>query len=207
MTNTTTTNCNLFVSEISNDELQALPLASFEGKIHVINHLIEADLAVKWLKSFSVLGFDTETRPSFTKGRVNNTALLQLSTETEAFLFRLCRMKMPKSLLELLSDPNILKIGTAVNNDLEVMKRSVKIKPQGFVDLQVFVQEYDIKSLALAKMAGIVLGVRISKSQQTSNWENKKLTAAQIRYAATDAWMCYRIYEKLTGQRSLTGGE
>ena len=199
MRNTTTTNCNFFVSEISSEELQALPLASFEGKIHLIDHLIEADLAAKWLKSFPVLGFDTETRPSFTKGRLNNIALLQLSTDTEAFLFRLCRMKIPASLLELLSDPNILKIGTAVNNDLEVMKRSVKIKPQGFVDLQVFVQEYNIKSLALAKMAGIVLGVRISKSQQTSNWENKKLTEAQQRYAATDAWMCYRIYEKLTG--------
>ena len=201
MTTTTKKNCNLFVSEISREELHALPLVGFEGKIHVIDHLIEADLAANWLKSFPVLGFDTETRPTFIRGRFNHMALLQLSTDTEAFLFRLCRMKIPKSLLELLSDPNILKIGVAVNNDLEVMKRSVKIKPQGFVDLQNIVQEYDIKNLGLAKMAGIVLGVRISKSQQTSNWENRKLTEAQQRYAATDAWMCYRIYEKLISSR------
>ena len=197
MTTTKTKNCNLFVSEISKDELHHLPLACFEGKIHVIDHLIEANLAVNYLRSFPVLGFDTETRPSFTKGKINHIALLQLSIDTDAFLFRLCRMKIPKSLLELLSDPNILKIGVAVNNDLEVMKKSVKIVPQGFIDLQELVQEYDIKSLALAKMAGIVLGVRISKSQQTSNWENKILTEAQQRYAATDAWMCYQIYEKL----------
>ena len=197
MTTTTKKICNLFVSEISREELHALPLVGFEGKIHVIDHLIEADLAVNLLRSFPVLGFDTETRPSFTKGKINHIALLQLSTDTEAFLFRLCRMKIPKSLLELLSDPNILKVGVAVNNDLEVMKKSVKIMPQGFVDLQEFVLKYDIKSLSLAKIAGIVLGVRISKSQQTSNWENKILTEAQQRYAATDAWVCYRIYEKL----------
>ena len=197
MTTTRKKNCNLFVSEISKEELHALPLACFEGKIHIIDHLIEADLAVNWLKSFPVLGFDTETRPSFTRGKINHIALLQLSTDTEVFLFRLCRMKIPKSLLELLSDSNILKIGVAVNNDLDVMKKSIKIKPQGFIDLQNFVKEYDINSLSLAKMAGIVLGVRISKSQQTSNWENIILTDAQQRYAATDAWMCYRIYEKL----------
>ena len=197
MRTTKTTNCNSFVSEISNEELNALPLVSFEGKIHVIDRLIEAESAVNWLRSFPVLGFDTETRPSFTKGKMNNVALLQLSTDNEAFLFRLCRMRIPQSLLQLLSNPNVLKIGTAIHGDMDVIKRSVKIKPQGFVDLQEIVPEYHIKNLSLAKMAGIVLGVRISKAQQTSNWENDTLTEAQQRYAATDAWMCYRIYEKL----------
>ena len=197
MRTTKTTNCNSFVSEISNEELHALPLVSFEGKIHVIDRLIEAESAVNWLRTFPVLGFDTETRPSFTKGRQNNIALLQLSTDNEAFLFRLCKMKIPKSLVELLSDPNILKIGTAISGDWDVLKRSVKIKPQGFVDLQEMVKEYNIKNLGLSKMSGIVLGVRISKSQQTSNWERNMLTDAQQRYAATDAWMCYRIYKEL----------
>ena len=203
MITTTKTNCNLFVSEISKEELQALPLAQFGGKIHVINHFAAAESAVNRLKSYPVLGFDTETRPSFTKGRINRVALLQLTTDAEAFLFRLCRMEISKSLLELLANPNILKIGAAIKNDLDVLKRSAKIKPQGFIDLQDVMPKYDIKSLGVAKMAGIVLGIRISKSQQLSNWENSILTEAQQRYAATDAWVCYRIYEKLKSSHTL----
>ena len=188
----------MFVSEISREELQNLSLVHFKGKIHVIEHPGAAETAVNRLKSCSVLGFDTETRPSFTKGKINRVALLQLATATEAFLFRLCKMKIPKSLLALLSDPNILKIGTAIKNDIDVLKQAAKMIPHGFVDLQDMVQKFNIKNIGLAKMSGIVLGVRISKSQQLSNWENDILTEAQQRYAATDAWMCYLIYEKLS---------
>ena len=187
----------MLLTEISKEELHLLPLAQFKGKIHLIDHSIAAQLAVNRLRSDTVLGFDTETRPSFTKGRVNQVALLQLATETEVFLFRLCKMGMPKSLLSLLADPGILKVGVAIKNDLDVIRRSAKITHQGFIDLQKMAQEFNIKNIGLAKMAGIVLGVRISKSQQTSNWENNILTEAQQRYAATDAWMCYRIYKKL----------
>ena len=187
----------MFVSEISNEELHSLKLARFEGNIHLIDRPVAAEAAVEQLRSCPVLGFDTETRPSFTKGRINRVALLQLATATDAFLFRLCKMDIPKSLLSLLADPNILKIGAALKNDMDVLKRSAKIKSGGFIDLQVVAQQFQIKNLGLCKMAGIVLGVRISKSQQLSNWENNILTEAQKRYAATDAWMCYMIYEKL----------
>jgi len=186
----------VIVSEISNEELHSLEMKRFEGKIHLIDHPCVAGWAVKRLKSYPVLGFDTETRPSFTKGRINQVALLQLSTSTEAFLFRICKMGIPKCLLSLLANPNILKVGAALKNDMDVLKRSVRIKPNGFIDLQDIAQEFQIKNLGLCKMAGIVLGVRISKSQQLSNWENDVLTEAQKRYAATDAWMCYMIYEK-----------
>ena len=187
----------MFASEISHEELQSLKLAQFEGKIHLIEHSAAAGWAVKQLRSYPVLGFDTETRPTFSKGRINQVALLQLATATDAFLFRLCKMGIPKCLLSLLADPNILKIGAALKNDMDVLKRSVRINPGGFIDLQNVVQEFEIKNLGLCKMAGIVLGVRISKAQQLSNWENNILTEAQQRYAATDAWMCYMLYEKL----------
>ena len=188
----------MFVSEISREELHLLPLVQFKGKIHLIEHNMAAQLAVNWLRSYPVLGFDTETRPSFTRGRINQLALLQLATATDAFLFRICKMGIPKCLLSLLADPNILKIGAALKNDMDVLKRSTKIKPHGLIDLQDEVQKFQIKNLGLSKMAGIILGVRISKSQQLSNWENDILTEAQKRYAATDAWMCYMIYEKLS---------
>ena len=187
----------MFVSEISKEDLQALPLTQFDGKIHVIERHSVADVISDRLKSSTILGFDTETRPTFTKGKLNRVALLQLATASEAYLFRLCKMAMPASLLALIANPNILKIGTAIKNDFDILQQLTKIKPAGFIDLQDMVQEYEIKNIALAKMAGIVLGVRISKSQQTSNWENATLTPAQQRYAATDAWICYKIYEKL----------
>ena len=187
----------MFASEITKEELSTLSLAQFDGKIHVIDRYGVAEVIAEQLKSHPVLGFDTETRPSFAKGRKNRVALLQLATASEAFLFRLCKIDIPKNLLALLTDPKILKIGAAIKNDLDTLKRSAKLKPNGFIDLQDMVQKYEIKSFALSKMAGIVLGVRISKSQQLSNWENKTLTPAQQRYAATDAWMCYLIYEKL----------
>jgi len=188
----------MFASEISNEELQSLKLARFEGNIHLIDQSAVAGMVVSRLRSYPMLGFDTETRPSFTRGRINQVALLQLATDTDAFLFRLCKMTIPKSLLALLADPNILKIGAALKNDMDLLKRSTKIRPRGFIDLQDLAQELEIKNLGLCKMAGIILGVRISKSQQLSNWENDMLTEAQKRYAATDAWMCYQIYEKLS---------
>ena len=187
----------MFASEISKEELNALPLAQFDGKIHVIERYEIAESVADRLKSYPVLGFDTETRPSFAKGKRNRVALLQLATDSEAFLFRLCKMDVPNNLSALLADPNILKIGAAIKNDIDTLKRSVKLKPDGFIDLQTMVQQFEITNIALSKMAGIVLGVRISKSQQLSNWENDRLTPAQQRYAATDAWMCYMIYEKL----------
>jgi len=187
----------MFASEITREELQALSLVQFKGKIHLIEHPELVEPAVRRLRSYSVLGFDTETRPSFAKGRVNRVALLQLATAYDAFLFRLCNMDIPPSLLTLMADPDILKIGAAIKNDLDVLKRSAKFKPRGFIDLQDLMPKFDIKNTGLSKMAGIILGIRISKSQQLSNWENQTLTDAQQRYAATDAWACYMIYEKL----------
>ena len=187
----------MFASEISKEELHALSLVQFRGIIHVIDHPGAVGWAINRLKPCPVLGFDTETRPSFTKGEIHHVALLQLATETEAFLFRLCKMDIPESLLKLLTNPNILKIGAAIKNDIDILKRSARLTPRGFIDLQDMMQEFNIKNISLAKMAGIILGVRISKSQQRSNWEKYTLTEAQKRYAATDAWMCYLIYKKL----------
>ena len=185
------------MSEISKEELCTLSPSQFSGNIHVIERYGVAEVIAQRLRSCPILGFDTETRPSFTKGKANRVALVQLATLSDAYLFRLCKMDPPKNLLALLTDPKILKIGVAIKNDIALLKRLTKINPEGFVDLQDMVQEHDIKDIGLAKMAGIVLGVRISKSQQLSNWENKMLTPAQQRYAATDAWVCYLIYEKL----------
>ena len=144
-----------------------------------------------------VLGFDTETRPSFKKGKQNRISLLQLSTGFHAFLFRIAALGLPDDLLKLFEDPGIIKVGVAVHDDIIDLQKVQPFTPENFLDLQKYVDAFGIKSKGLNKLAGIVLGFRISKAQQVSNWEAEPLTQAQKKYAATDAWVCYRIYREL----------
>ena len=144
-----------------------------------------------------VLGFDTETRPAFKKGRKNKLSLLQFSTEFHAFLFRTGSVGLPDQIIQLLEDEDIIKIGAAVHDDLIELKDLRKFRPAGFLDLQKYVEAFGIENKSVVKMAGIVLGFRISKSQQLSNWDADVLNDAQKQYASTDAWVCYRIYREL----------
>jgi ribonuclease D len=144
-----------------------------------------------------MLGFDTETRPTFKKGRKNSVSLIQLSSGDLAFLFRINRIGIPDELADLLSDPSVIKAGVAVHDDIKFLKGVRKFTPDGFIDLQNFVKDFGIQSSGLKKLAAIILGFRISKRQQVTNWEAEQLTEAQQIYAATDAWVCHQIYKKL----------
>jgi ribonuclease D len=187
----------MFQSTITTDELRMLPLESFDGEIHLIDTPAGVRKYMKILQGEEVLGFDTETRPAFKKGRKNRISLLQLSTRFHAFLFRLGSVDLPDELVRLLENEDIFKIGAAVQDDLNELYEIRHFKPGGFLDLQRYVEAFGIQNKALIKMAGIVLGFRISKSQQLSNWDAETLTESQLRYAATDAWICYRIYREL----------
>ena len=187
---------NKFASTISKEEILEKPLISFKGKIHIIDTPEEAQIAIDDLKNHKILGFDTETRPSFKKGKKNKLALLQLSTDENAYLFRLFKY-VPVKLTEILESVNILKIGAAIRDDLSGLQHYLKFIPGNFIDLQDFVKQFNIENNGLKKLAAIVLNSRISKSQQTSNWENELLTGSQQLYAATDAWICLEIYHKL----------
>ena len=152
------------------------------------------------LSKEAVLGFDTETRPAFKKGIKNSISLLQFSSRFHAFLFRISNVGLPDELIRLMEDDDILKIGAAVHDDLIELKRVRPFKSEGFLDLQKYVGAFGIENKGVAKLAGIVLGFRISKSQQLSNWDAEVLTAAQMLYAATDAWACFSIYQELQRQ-------
>lgn len=182
---------------ISKEELSELELGHFEGDIHIIDSNDQITEAVNYLKKHSALGFDTETRPSFKKGQVNKVALLQLSTLEKAFLFRINSIGLPEELVKLLSSESIEKVGAAIRDDIKILQDINFFEPNGFVELQDFVKDYGIENFGLKKLAGLVLGFRISKSQRLSNWEAKKLTPPQMRYAATDAWVSLKIYHKL----------
>jgi ribonuclease D len=189
-------NCNLKKC-ISNDELSALPLTSFQGEIYIIENIEELNRALDCLKNQPLLGFDTETKPSFSKGKNNPVSLLQLSTSDKAFLFRINLIGLPPGLIKILSSSKILKIGAAIRDDIKILQRISPFKPDGFIELQEIVEEYGIENFSLKKLSAIVLGIRISKTQRLSNWDARRLSEPQQIYAATDAWVALAIYSRL----------
>ena len=188
----------MFRESITREELKDLPLKQFEGNIALIDDVSQVAEAVDFLSQFNVIGFDTETRPSFKKGKVNKVALLQLSTDTHAFLFRLNRIGLPEKLKKLLQSDKIIKSGVAIRDDIKVLQELNSFSPKGFVELQDQVKDFGIQNFSLKKLAGIILGFRVSKAQQLSNWEAATLTVPQLIYAATDAWVSLKIYQHLS---------
>ena len=187
-----------FIESISNEEVAALQAVQFDGEIVVVDtpQALEGECA--HLSKQTILGFDTETRPSFTAGVTDKVALLQLYGGGKCFLIRLNRVQMSKHLTDILHRADILKIGAAVKNDILGLAKLRHFTAGGFVDLQDIVENYGIKDKSLRKISGIVLGKKVSKAQRLSNWEAKTLTPQQQVYAATDAWVCVEIYKSLS---------
>jgi ribonuclease D len=187
----------MYSANITSEEIAACELSWFKGEIVVVEDIETFKSVLPRLKNSKLLGFDTETRPMFVKGKRNKVSLIQLSTNNLAVLIRINKIGVPDELVNLLSDPSVIKSGVALRDDLCFLSRVRKFTPAGFVDLQSFVKQFGIESSGLKKLTAIVLGFRISKGQQTTNWEADSLTEAQQVYAATDAWVCFEIYNKL----------
>lgn len=187
----------MFLNSITKEELEKQPLGAFNGRIVVVNTEELCRRAADFLLTQKVLGFDTETKPSFKKGQINKVALLQLSTPECAFLFRLNQIGLPNSIISVLSDTHILKIGAAISDDVKHLQKLKDFNARGFIELQNIVKEYGIQDASLKKLSAIILGFRISKSQRLSNWEADILTLPQQSYAATDAWVSVLMYHKL----------
>ena len=190
-----------YAQYISSEEIEELEYASFDGQIQVVyNEDKEFDSAMEYLFSQKVLGFDTETKPCFVaKVPRNKMAILQLSGKDRAYIFRLQQLGVPAKLAKLLASKSVLKIGAAVHDDIKGLREYRDFQPNGFVDLQKLAVEYGIEEKSVRKMAAIILGKRVSKSQQLSNWESAQLSEAQLKYAAVDAWICLEMYKALQG--------
>ena len=186
-----------FQQHISNEDTAKLPAVLFEGPIVIVDDEKQVEAACRDLASSPVLGFDTETRPSFKAGVTYRVALLQLSTPRRCYLFRLNRMRFEKQRVKLLENKAILKIGADVAGDIRSLLALRRFRPGGFVDLQQLAPDGGIEEKSLRKLSAIVLGKRVSKAQRLSNWEAAQLTEKQMRYAATDAWICPEIYRTL----------
>ena len=187
-----------FKESIANEEIRELEMGRFEGRIHLIDSYRELKAAVKKISKGDYLGFDTETRPTFKKGQVNKVSLLQLANKTDAWLFRLNMTGLTPELAEILSNPEIIKVGVALPQDLRTLNVLRDFQPAGFIDLQDWVKSFGIKDAGLRKLTGLVLGFRLSKTQQVTDWEAESLTEAQQIYAATDAWAAFEIYRVLS---------
>ena len=189
----------MFTESITPQELEKLEYVSCPGKIIVIDSVgAEFNRAIAYLRAQKVIGFDTETRPTFTPSQPRySVSLLQLSGPDRAYLFRINKIGMHRRLCNLMANEKVIKVGAAIHDDIRGLQKHNDFRPASFVDLQKIVWEWGIRDKAVKKMAAIILGIRISKTQQLSNWEAENLSESKCKYAATDAWVCREMYLKL----------
>lgn len=182
---------------IDKEFVAALPLLQYEGKIELITDEKAARKAVKALCKEEVLGFDTETRPSFSRGNSYLTSLVQLCGKKCAYLFRLDYCGGVPVLFPVFENPDILKVGVAVKEDVLHLKKRAPFDDAGFVDASTYTRKAKIENTGLRALCAYFLGGRISKNAQVSNWAAKTLSEQQIIYAATDAWTSRELFLKL----------
>lgn len=176
---------------------EGLPRAVFNGEIIIVNHNREIEPALKHFKHDLVLGFDTETKPSFKKGEVYDIALLQLANQSVAVLFQLQLLTEFDFIKKVLEDKNIVKTGVAIRDDIKKLNDRFKFTPQNFVELATLAKEKNFTRFGLAGLCEDILNLSLSKKAKLTNWQHTKLSQDQIQYAACDAYVGLLIYEEL----------
>ena len=186
---------------ITKEEIATLShTAFFPGQIHLVETAEEAEAIFDQLERQPVVGFDTESKPCFTRGETAEVALIQISTLEDAYLIRVNKTDFTPRLKAFLANPNILKVGLSLRDDYKVMRRRAEVQPEGFIELQSLCPAYGIRDAGLQNIYAIIFGERISKSQRVTNWESPTLSFKQQLYAALDAYACLRIYNALMGR-------
>ena len=180
--------------KITKEEINALPLVAYEGPVTLVADDRQLKEALPHLRKEKVLGFDTESRPSFRKGQNFPVSLLQLGGEETIWLFQVGKFSNLRPLWKILANPGILKCGVAIQDDIKKLRDLLDFQPAGFVEIADLTQQAGILNTGLRSLAGLLLNMRISKRAQVSNWARSQLTEAQIQYASTDAWVSRRLY-------------
>jgi ribonuclease D len=170
---------------------------NFTGRIHLINSDQKLATVAPQISSAEVLGFDTETRPSFLKGQVFKVALLQFATAHDAYLIRLHHITQFQGIIDIFENDKIIKVGAAIRDDLNLLQKLFKFKPSRFIELQDLAKSKGLKNFGLKSMTEEILQGTISKGPKMTNWEDPVLTDRQLMYAATDAWIGLMLYQKL----------
>ena len=182
---------------LTNEEINALPVVHYEGAVHLIRSRNEWKDAISEIDACTVLGFDTETKPTFRKGRVNRPSLVQLATDESVFLIQLTWLPFGKFLADILSNPKIVKVGVGIRCDMQALANIYPFVPQNIIDIGTIAKQNKLPAQGLRTLAATIFGWRISKGSQCSNWSLQELTPKQIIYAATDAWIGRMIYLKM----------
>ena len=190
-----------FELSIPKETVAEMPVVNYPGQITVINSALDAKKALRYLSSLPAVGFDTETRPTFHRGKLNKVALIQIYAPTRCFLFRINQIGLTDEMVDFLESPTTAKIGVSLHDDFRNLNKIRQINPQAEIDLQQFVKDYHIRDNSLQRIYAIVFGERISKSQRLTNWEAESLTESQQIYASIDAWACYKLYHHLIAEK------
>jgi ribonuclease D len=182
---------------ISPEDIQKLPLYRYEGGVEIIQRDEAVESALAALEAEEVLGFDTETQPAFEKGLSFPTALVQLATSRNVYIFQLARLRRLDWLARIMGSAHIVKAGVAVAYDVGKLRELSAFEPAGIVDVAHLAAQAGIKNRGLRGLAALLMGVRVSKGARQSNWARKELSSRQIAYAAADAWLCRELYFRL----------
>ncbi len=182
---------------MTKEEINARPIRKYQGPIQLIQRPEQVDQAVEQLEKEEVLGFDTETRPTFRVGQSYLPTVLQLVGEQGAYIFQLQHCRLSKPLCRLLANPKIIKAGVGLDRDVQELNQLAPFKPAGFVDVGELAKQAGCMNHGLRGLSALLLGFKVSKGSQTSNWAQETLTRTQIEYAATDAWVGRELYHKL----------
>ena len=162
----------MFKTKITKEEINQMPVVFFEGKITLVDDLSKIQPAIEELRKSRIVGIDTETKPSFTRGIHYKVSLVQISTLDHCFLFRLNKISFPPALAEFLANERVKKIGLSLRDDFSGLNKHHAFKPANSIDIQTIIQSYGILELSLQKIYAILYGKKISKSQRLTNWES-----------------------------------
>ncbi len=184
-------------NNITKEDINLLPVVATDNQIIVVDSPEQVEAAISDLENGDLIGFDTETKPSFRKGERNTVSLLQLSNAKRCYLFRLQKIGKNERIKAFLENPKVRKVGLSVRDDFRALSRWMEMAPMNFIELQFYVKAFGIEQMGLQKIFAIIFQRKISKRQQLSNWEASYLSEAQQLYAATDAWACREIYYEL----------
>lgn len=187
----------MFEKKITKPEINELPLFKYEGKTIIAASEEQIDNAITDIEKYNLVGIDTETKPTFKKGEFNHVALVQIAIPGKVYLLRIHQVGITNAFKSFLSSEKIEKVGIALDDDIIALNKKRRFEANGFKDLNQIAPTLGIENIGARNLTALILKNRISKNQQVTNWENPILTMPQVKYAATDAWICLEMYNKL----------
>ncbi|MDL2210914.1 3'-5' exonuclease domain-containing protein 2 [Desulfovibrio sp. OttesenSCG-928-O18] len=182
----------------SKDEVNSMPLFRYEGQIVLVRTTKDLAAAFERIAEERLLGFDTESKPCFRKGMISPPTLMQIACSDVVFLIQLNWLPFNEAMASFLANPEHIKTGVAIGDDIRMLNKIHPFTAAGLVDLRDVARTKGLATRGLRTMAANFLHMRISKSAQCSNWGNKELSPQQVVYAATDAWVSRLVYERMS---------